>query len=192
MKRKSAIKRILGIGFVAAGAASVYEVGSWYKTPDLKHLGLKKNLIADLAELIIPQTDTPGAKDARTEEYIIHAVTFIIPYYEANTFIEGLEQLEQDSHKKYKQPFSKCSNGQQRELLLKMKQGVFYSKWRLLSKVKRKLLGRSFFEIIKDLTVTGYCTSEAGATKGLAYIDIPGHFNPCIPLEKGQRCWATK
>lgn len=192
MKRKSAIKRILGIGFIAAGAASVYKVGSWYKTPDLKDLNLRKDLIADLAELIIPKTDTPGAKDARTEEYIIHAVAFIIPYYEANTFIEGIEQLAQASFKKYQQPFSKCSNEQQTELLLKMKQGGFYSKWLLLSKVKRKLLGRSFFEIMKDLTVTGYCTSETGATKGLAYIDIPGHFNPCIPLEKGQRCWATK
>ncbi|GAB3430126.1 hypothetical protein GCM10027516_37930 [Niabella aquatica] len=177
---------------MAVSAASSYEIFSWYKDPDLKYLKLKKDLIADLAELIIPRTDTPGAKDARTEEYIIHAVTFGIPYYEANNFIEGLEQLEQVAHKKYKQPFSKCSNGQQTELLLKMQQGVFYLKWPMLSKVKRKLLGRSFFELIKDLTVTGYCTSETGATKGLAYIDIPGHFNPCIPLEKGQRCWATK
>lgn len=192
MKRKSAIKRILGIGFLTVSAASSYEIVSWYKTPDLKYLNSKKSLIADLAELIIPATDTPGAKDARTEDYIIHAVTFGIPYYEANSFMEGLKRLERDSHAKYKQAFSKCSNEQQTQLLLKMQQGEGYLKWPLVSKVKHKLLGRSFFELLKDLAVTGYCTSEIGATKGLAYIDIPGHFNPCIPLEKGQRCWATK
>ncbi|MFT4092267.1 MAG: gluconate 2-dehydrogenase subunit 3 family protein [Niabella sp.] len=192
MKRKSAIKRILGIGFLTMGAVSSYEIITWNKAPDLKYLDSKKNMIAALAELIIPKTDTPGARDAHTEEYIIHAVAFGISRYEAHSFIDGLKQLEGVSHTKYKQAFSKCSNEQQTELLLTMKPGTLYSKWPLVSKVKHKLLGRPFFELLKDLTVIGYCTSETGATKGLAYIDIPVHYTPCIPLEKGQRCWATK
>ncbi|WP_394801046.1 hypothetical protein [Niabella ginsengisoli] len=42
------------------------------------------------------------------------------------------------------------------------------------------------------MTVVGFCTSEIGATKALRYIFIPSQYNPCVPLEKEQPCWATK
>ncbi|MGY0037942.1 gluconate 2-dehydrogenase subunit 3 family protein [Pedobacter sp. NJ-S-72] len=55
-----------------------------------------------------------------------------------------------------------------------------------------KFLGIPFFIILKQLTVEGYCTSQTGATKGLAYDYIPRTFASCIPLTKNQRSWATK
>ena len=58
-------------------------------------------------------------------------------------------------------------------------------------KLEARLTGRSFFRILKDYTVEGYCTSAAGATKGLAYLYIPGSFHGCIPLQPGQKGWAT-
>lgn len=192
MKRKGAIKRILGIGILSVGGLSSYELISWYKKPDLTYLGSKKALIAALAECIIPKTNTPGAKEAHVEEYILHVVGHGINRYEANAFIAGLEHLEKITHTKYQRAFYQCSGEQQAELLLKMRPGSFYTKWPLLKKAQHKLLGRSFFDLLKELTVTGYCTSEIGATQGLAYIHVPGHYYPCIPLENGQRCWATK
>ena len=49
---------------------------------------------------------------------------------------------------------------------------------------------KDFFRQMKDLTITGYFTSEIGATQALAYDPIPGKFNGCVPLEKDQKAWA--
>ncbi|HAK76772.1 MAG TPA: twin-arginine translocation pathway signal, partial [Runella sp.] len=43
---------------------------------------------------------------------------------------------------------------------------------------------------MKELTVTGYFTSEIGATKALEYLPIPGRFEGCVPLKPGQKAWA--
>jgi hypothetical protein len=42
-----------------------------------------------------------------------------------------------------------------------------------------------------ELTCLGYYTSEIGATKALKYVHIPGKYEACIPLQPGQKAWAT-
>jgi hypothetical protein len=49
---------------------------------------------------------------------------------------------------------------------------------------------KAFFLMMKGLTVTGYFTSEIGATQALEYLPIPGKFEACIPLKPGQKAWA--
>ncbi|MNL68305.1 hypothetical protein D3C87_1930120 [compost metagenome] len=63
---------------------------------------------------------------------------------------------------------------------------------KIVKKIKTKLFGKSFFDQLKDFTITGYCTSELGAKRGLAYDYIPVTYEPCIPLLKSQKSWATK
>jgi len=38
--------------------------------------------------------------------------------------------------------------------------------------------------MMKWLTLTGYYTSEIGATSELHYRVVPGRFEPCYPLEQ--------
>ena len=52
-----------------------------------------------------------------------------------------------------------------------------------MGKVQYRLLGKSFFSILKELTVEGYCTSKLGATQALTYVYIPGSFQGCIEYE---------
>ena len=47
-----------------------------------------------------------------------------------------------------------------------------------------------FFFMIKELTTTGYFTSEIGATQALEYLPIPGKFDGCMPLSPNQKTWA--
>jgi len=37
----------------------------------------------------------------------------------------------------------------------------------------------------------GYFTSEAGCTKALRYIPVPGKYVGCISYRKGDKAWAT-
>ena len=43
---------------------------------------------------------------------------------------------------------------------------------------------------MRQLTVTGYFTSEIGATQALEYLPIPGKFIGDVPMEPGQKTWA--
>jgi len=49
---------------------------------------------------------------------------------------------------------------------------------------------KPFFLQMKGLTVTGYFTSEIGATQALDYLPIPGRFDGSWPMPKGQKSWA--
>jgi len=48
-----------------------------------------------------------------------------------------------------------------------------------------------FFELFKDLTISGYFTSEIGATQARQYQAVPGKYQGCIPYKKGDKPWAT-
>ncbi|NJM26523.1 MAG: gluconate 2-dehydrogenase subunit 3 family protein [Bacteroidia bacterium] len=52
---------------------------------------------------------------------------------------------------------------------------------------------RPFIMQMKELTMLGYFTSEAGATQVLQYEAVPGAYHGCIPLsEAGNgKTWAT-
>lgn len=47
-----------------------------------------------------------------------------------------------------------------------------------------------FFQLIRELTLLGYFTSEAGATKALAYVQVPGRYDGCVDMKPGQKAWA--
>ncbi|HTQ26875.1 MAG TPA: gluconate 2-dehydrogenase subunit 3 family protein, partial [Puia sp.] len=161
------------------------------KSPDIAYLEKKRELLADLAETIIPATDSPGAKDAAVQDFIIVMVRDCADIKTKNRFIDGLKELEHYCEAEYKQGFSQCSP-QEKQQVMK----YFMEKGRpfrgVLGKVQNRLLGKSFFQTLQEYSAEGYCTSEIGATRGLAYIPIPGKYMGCTPLQKGQRSWATK
>src|ERR1700753_1692377 len=92
MNRRTAIFRIglAGVGIV--GLTGGYQ---WWKlnwSPDLSYLENNMDLITALAETIIPATpDSPGARDARTGEFISKMIRHCTPRKEQNTFIDGLK-----------------------------------------------------------------------------------------------------
>jgi gluconate 2-dehydrogenase gamma chain len=49
----------------------------------------------------------------------------------------------------------------------------------------------AFFRTMKELTVVGYYTSEAGATRELRYEHVPGRYEACVPFSDVGRTWAV-
>ena len=191
MKRRQAIGRILLISGGALTVYSGYKLWDWNKSPDLGYLEKHKALLASLAEEIIPTTaDAPGAKETGIDDFILIMLKDCTERKSQNKFIDGLKELERYCHSSFNKTFEECSPGEKKQTLRHFEErGKSYGG--LMGKIENKFFGRSFFETLKYLTVQGYCTSEAGATKGLAYSFIPGKFTGCMPLQKGQRSWAT-
>jgi hypothetical protein len=187
-------RAIWGMGLTVAGGAlafSGYQWYAWYKTPDLDYLDKSKGLIADLASTLIPTTDTPGAREARVEDFIVGMIRDCTDRMTANKFIDGLKELEYRCRSQYQRSFGQCREAERESLLLYFEQAgkPIYG---ILGKAESRWLGKSFFSTLKAYTVEGYCSSELGMTKGLAYDPIPGHFHGCIPLNPNQRAWATR
>lgn len=162
-----------------------------FKTFPEGYLDDKRQLIELLVEAIIPETDTPGAGSAGVSEFVIDKVNLFLTKNEATGFYIGLEEVDALGIKKFGKSFSVCSQ-EQREQVLNAMETREWERGSLPFRIKRKLFGRSFIDILKTFTVEGYCISKSGCVDGLAYDPVPVHYVPCIDLKPGQRSWATK
>jgi hypothetical protein len=190
MNRRKAISRIAITGLGAAVTGATYKWWTFARTPDLDYLRQNTALLGALSETIIPAGDTPGANEARVAQFIVRMVSDCTPRKEQNTFISGLQDVQAHCRHAFGNPYEACNPSDQTAAL-----AHFEEKGRpyhgLAGKIESRLTGRSFFTILKDYTVYGYCTSEPGATRGLAYLYIPGSYNGCTSLQPGQKSWAT-
>ena len=149
------------------------------------------DLISELVDVIIPTTtDSGGAKLAQVQDYIINYMEDCASPKEYNNFINGLNDLTERCENTYGRKFEDCSVLQKKELLEDLDNS--WNSKGLLMKINNKLLGRSFFNILKTLTIEGYCTSSIGATKHLVYNPIPGKYVAITTLKINQKSWATK
>jgi hypothetical protein len=138
-------------------------------------------LVAVIAEHIIPTTDTPGARAALVHRFID---TMLGEYYtpsERETFVRGLADLDARAKTAHGVSFSSCTNAQQL--------GTLHA-------VDREAFGAAapqphYFRNMKELVVLGYYTSEIGATRELRYERVPGHFEGCVPVARVGRTWAV-
>ena len=191
MKRRKAIGRILLAGVGGGLVLSGYKWLDWHKTPDIHSLEQYKDLVSALAETILPSGDSPGAREAGVGDFIIVMIKDCTDRISANKFIDGLKELDHYARSHYDRPYERCGENEQIMVLR-----YFEEKGKpfrgLIGKAQNKYLGKSFFTTLMEYTVKGYCTSELGANKGLAYVLIPGSYHGCIPKWPGQKAWATK
>lgn len=188
MDRRTSIKGLSLLGILGICSVPVYQ---WfYRNPLITDITQYKSLIAELAETIIPRTDTPGAKDAKVEDYIILIIKDCDQEKIQRTFLNGLSDLIEYTHNKYNCNFIDCSDTTKIEIINYFK-SLHDSSNEFIRKVKRKIFGVSFYSHLHELTVEGFCTSELGATRLLAYDYIPGTYVGCEQYNPNQRTWAT-
>jgi hypothetical protein len=128
-----------------------------------------------LSELIIPQTDTPGAKAAKVNEFV-DLVLSDASESDRKQFLKGLAWMDARSQELFGTDFVSAAPEQQTALLT------------ILASPKNKAfedqVGIDFFKAIKGLTITGYYTSEIGMKQELGddgqlfFLDYPGCTHP--------------
>lgn len=149
------------------------------------------DLVSEVAETILPATDTPGAKEAKVGEFIQLMLKDCYYPKDQNSFLQGLEELS-------KKGFLKASPEEREKLLTEAEDYTFTfkeetSRKRNQAKEAQQPFeepGVPFFSLMKELTLLGYFTSEAGATQALDYLPVPGRYEGCVDLKAGQKAWA--
>jgi hypothetical protein len=128
-------------------------------------------MVEHLAEMIIPEDETPGAKQAGVAEFIDFMVAnrvavstsreirstddAIAAGNEAQTrFLAGLEWMNARSRWEFKQDFMDLTREQQNSLLEEL---AYKAKFTPTTES-----GRAFFQMIRDYTVVGYYTTKIG------------------------------
>jgi hypothetical protein len=160
----------------------------------LKTLNPHQNATAvAMAELIIPATETPGAKGARVNEFMDLILTDWAHDDERQKFLDGLADVDKQSNALFDRDFVDCTPLQQETLLREMDQRIAVERTKRSPGFSRTpasddaRFAGSFFQIFKMMTIYGYYTSEVGFTQELKLEIIPGHFHGCAPLDTGSK-----
>ena len=144
-------------------------------------------LISQVAEIIIPKTDTPGAKDVGVPGFIDQILKECYKKEDQDKFLNELKAFDDEVKKEYGDPFIELDAEKQAAFVKKVHDAA----------VKTDESGtpatRAFILTLKELTMLGYFTSEPGATQVLQYNPVPGAYKGCIPVsEAGNgKTWAT-
>lgn len=226
MNRRDAVSRVaLLLGATVIGA-DFFLSGCKLSNKDEKKgasLDFTKDDIAyldEIAETIIPTTDTPGAKAAKTGEFMTVMVRDSYDEKQQKSFLAGMKKIEESSEKKFKKGYMNLTAEQRTELLKEwdadMKQYMSGDKeardikkeieelkkdsanidTAKLSQLQAKLEavksedGPHFFMLMKQLTMLGYFTSEIGMKQAQRYQPVPGKFDGDYPYKKGDKAFV--
>lgn len=220
--RREALRRtalLLGGILSAPTVAAVLAGCDARATADGRFLALsaeQEALVATIAEHIIPETDTPGARGAGVPRFID---TMLAEYYSADErahFLAGLADVDARARRACGKRFLDCSPRAQHDVLAPLDREAYRhvaasaaapgrttgergqtenatgdQRSSDSTRTKTPTSRTPFFRTVKELTLLGYYTSQAGATRELRYAQVPGRFEGCVPLAKIGRAWAV-
>ncbi|MES2016052.1 MAG: gluconate 2-dehydrogenase subunit 3 family protein [Pseudomonadota bacterium] len=138
-------------------------------------------MLDEIAETIMPRTDTPGAKDAAVGAFIARYAAACYEPAQLRSLHDGIGTLDREMRAFAGVDFLHASDAQRLSLLTGIDRQA-----RTQSTDKAP----HYFTLMKQLTLYGFFTSEAGSTKVLRYRPIPGKYKGCIPYTKGEPFWA--
>ena len=112
-----------------------------------------------LSDLVIPATDTPGAKEALANRFI-DSIMAVEPTEVQREFLGALAFLDGESMERYRAAFLHASREQQTELLSYMAHPQTLEMWG--GSVKGRLAAHTHFLVLKDWIARAYYSSEIG------------------------------
>lgn len=138
-------------------------------------------LVATMAELIIPETDTPGARAAKVHEFVDLMLTDWYDVEDKDHFMAGLAQVDEMAQAANGGNFVDNTEEQQVALLTELEDAAYADPGGDQ---------KPFFSMMKELTLTGYYTSEIGATQELKYLHVAGEYRGDVPYEEIGRAYS--
>jgi hypothetical protein len=200
MNRREAIERTaMMLGYAVSAPAIAGVLSGCSSTPSLNYkpkffTDAQATLISEVAEIILPKTSTPGAKDAGVPQFIDTLIFETYSKEDKEKFLTDLIAFDAESKKVNGDSFNDLSEAKQKTFVKTQHEAAFNNPvdgssgaWWDNSTKKEK----PFILKIKELTLLGFFTSEAGATQVLQYNQVPGPYKGCVPLAEVGKTWAT-
>lgn len=126
-------------------------------------------LLAEVAETIIPATDTPGAKALNINQFIRKMVADCYDKTAQENLRKGLDAVDAQAQKTFGKPFAQGDVTQRTALLMQLAQSTDQTQ-------------KDFYSLVKGLTIRGYMNSEYVMTNLTHYQMAPGHYYGCVPV----------
>ena len=165
------------------------QTGPGYK---LRTLNPHQNAtVVVMTDLIIPETDTPGAKGARVNEFIDVILTEWATPEERQNFLQGLAGVDKQSQELFGRDYVDATPVQQVTLLRALDDYAAAERGQKPEKHGNTVpefdtqLKGNFYDIFRGITLHGYYTSEIGFTQELKLQIIPGAQHGCEKIGPG-------
>ena len=193
INRREALRYVAGLMGGALSAPAVLGVlsGCSAKTPSAgwKPVFLSEpqaEVVTQIAEIMIPRTDTPGAIDVGVPAFIDLMLKDAYAPAGQKTFVSGLTEFDTSSG------FLKLEPAQRIAAVRTAHDAAVAEHKKLKLPTSREQ--RPFILMMKELTLLGFFTSEVGATQVLQYQQVPGALRVCVPFsEAGNgKTWALE
>jgi len=123
-----------------------------------------ETLIAEIVDTIIPETDTPGARNLGVHLFVLKMVDDCHHPEDQKLFMEGLSEFRKRAKEQLGKSFDEAELGEREKLLAE------------IGKDNTDAVGR-FFEIIHKRSVLGYTNSEYVMTHLTRYELVPARYN---------------
>lgn len=203
------IAAVTGTAMLGAGRVMAYvptETGQNLFTPE------DAAFLDEVAETIIPATDTPGAKDAAVGAFMTQFVSDCYDADEQAAFRDSIETLKAEAQSRYGAAFETLKPAQRQEMLQEAMvaaaaQAVVVNEAKEQARQQARdvqpsadtaasaeadvdLPALHWFTPLQQLTLLGFFTSEIGATQVLRYEPVPGEYIGDLDYDGGP-AWAT-
>ena len=149
------------------------------KTPAAPLTAADLSLIGEVAELIIPVTDTGGAAAAGVPAFVQVMLSGWFSDADRDNFLSGLRVFSAGAVRKYGQPFARLSAIEKDE--------YFGSLLATAEAAQAPMAHSPFVVLMKRLTIFGYYTSELGATVELQQQVASPRYEPAATVAPGER-----
>jgi hypothetical protein len=218
--RREAIRRVTALlGGVTLVGADALLLGC-ERPPEYLPIGsfLAEDVafLDEVAETILPETATPGAKAARTGAFMAMMVTESYNETDREIFRAGMLTIDQASLQANNVSFMPATPEQRLAVLevidreqkahsdardeeMRNKSMAYLVEQRQEAAPAADVGAAAaisddppahYFRMMKELALLGYFTSEIGCTQAQRYIEAPGRFDPCVPYQPGEKSWA--
>jgi hypothetical protein len=138
-----------------------------------------QSLIESIADTLLPTTpSSPGAKAAGAGAAINLLLTDCYEPEDQTRAVNGLDEFRKTSTQRYGGEFASLPQAKREQLI------------RDIDAEAKKAGDKHYFNLVRELALQAYFSSEIGMTKARRYILVPGKWVGCVPLQPGQPMWA--
>ena len=197
MERRTALKLSAGFlgyslsGIVFSSMLNGCKVDTGEDWTPLFFTKAQANTLAEMAEHLLPKTDTVGAKDVLVHRFMDKLISECYDSQAQDKFIEEFNDFQSQCESQTGHLFEECSKDE-RDAVFTAQEEIPYVPaiyvWG--SEMKKAGGGTSFYRQVKGLTLFGYFSSEEVGENILNYDPIPGKFVGCVPLSEIGSAWA--